>query len=348
MEHKSFQSFVKEISGRTVTGIASVFGILDDGGDIIEKGAYKKTIAENLSRIKFLWRHDWTDPPVATINELKEISKRSLPKELLEKFPEASGGLEVTRTYLETPRGDEVLKGIEANPAAINEMSIGYDPIKVAYEDDESKQRIRRLKEVKLWDVSDVPWGMNPATMASKALVPFKATPPAPLETTWDAGAQVKKAEVADLKIMATWYDEGNSDSKGSYKLPHHEAGEKYRVVWKGVAAAMGALLGARGGVDIPEADRKPVYNHLVKHYKQFDKEPPDFKLIELIHNIKDVREAGGVPKGLLSAMDALNNTICELTAEPAKQPLTDPTAMKLRLELAEREFGLQLLWEVA
>ena len=31
-------------------------------------------------------------------------------------------------------------------------------------------------------------------------------------------------------------------------------------------------------GKDKPDGDRKGVYNHLVKHYKQFDKEPPEFK----------------------------------------------------------------------
>jgi hypothetical protein len=40
----------------------------------------------------------------------------------------------------------------------------------------------------------------------------------------------------------------------------------------------MGALLGARGGVQIPEGDRRGVYNHLSKHYADFDKEAPDFK----------------------------------------------------------------------
>jgi len=40
----------------------------------------------------------------------------------------------------------------------------------------------------------------------------------------------------------------------------------------------MAALLGARGGVNIPDADRKGVYNHLAKHYKQFDKEVPEFR----------------------------------------------------------------------
>ena len=31
----------------------------------------------------------------------------------------------------------------------------------------------------------------------------------------------------------------------------------------------------------IPDSDRRKVYNHLAKHYKQFDKPVPDFKSVE-------------------------------------------------------------------
>lgn len=51
----------------------------------------------------------------------------------------------------------------------------------------------------------------------------------------------------------------------------------RLRVVWNGVRSAMQVLLGARGGVDIPDPDRKSVYRHLARHYEEFDKEPPPF-----------------------------------------------------------------------
>jgi len=44
------------------------------------------------------------------------------------------------------------------------------------------------------------------------------------------------------------------------------------------VAAAMAALLGARGGVELPAEDRRKVYNHLAQHYRQFEREPPTFR----------------------------------------------------------------------
>jgi hypothetical protein len=112
----------------------------------------------------------------------------------------------------------------------------------------------------------------------TKGVIQFKETPPAPEGQTWDGPAQMAAADIPTLKIIAAWFDSENPDVKSSYKLPHHLAEGDNKVVWKGVAAAMGALLGSRGGVSIPDADRKGVYNHLSKHYAQFDKTPPEFK----------------------------------------------------------------------
>lgn len=124
----------------------------------------------------------------------------------------------------------------------------------------------------------------------NKSVISYKNYGQADKNTSWDAGKEVKSAEVEDLKKICAWYDSENPDVKGSYKLPHHRVSDD-KAVWKGVAAAMGALLGARGGVDIPEDDKKKVYNHLVKHYKEFDKEPPVFKSLDDMPIIKQFEE---------------------------------------------------------
>jgi hypothetical protein len=108
-----------------------------------------------------------SQPPIAAVRELREVGKADLPDELLARYPDATGGLLVKREYLETPRADEVLKGIISG--AISEMSFGYDPIKWDYEDDKATGgQIRNLRECRLWDTSDVNWGMNEATIAAK------------------------------------------------------------------------------------------------------------------------------------------------------------------------------------
>lgn len=133
-------------------------------------------------------------------------------------------------------------------------------------------------------------------SIEEKGVIPYKRTPLADPDTPWDAGEEVKKADVEDLKIMCTWYDKRNPDVKASYKLPHHKAEGEHACVWRGVVAAMAALFGARGGVDIPDSDRKGVYEHLAKHYEDFGKEPPEFKEyteeeLEIIFNEDTIAE---------------------------------------------------------
>ena len=113
--------------------------------------------------------------------------------------------------------------------------------------------------------------------MIEKAVIPYKKYPLADEGATWDGPKEIAAASVDDLKLMCTWYDSENSENKGAYKLPHHTQSGKM-TVWRAVAASMAALLGARGGVSIPDSDRKGVYNHLAKHYADFEKEVPEFK----------------------------------------------------------------------
>jgi hypothetical protein len=129
----------------------------------------------------------------------------------------------------------------------------------------------------------DCDCGCNTKSEAvEKSVIPYKNLGLASEDTEWDGPKERRESDVDDLKLMCTWYDEENADTKAAYKLPHHRASD-YRAVWRGVSAAMGALLGARGGVDIPEGDRQRVYNHLARHYRDFDKEPPEFKSLDEI-----------------------------------------------------------------
>lgn len=100
----------------------------------------------------------------------------------------------------------------------------------------------------------------------------------------WDAGVELREAEGASqLRRMHAWVDsEADPETTGAYKLPHHTADGV--LVWRGVAAAMGALMGARGGVDVPEGDMAGCHAHLGKHYAEFDKKPPEMKFLELAY----------------------------------------------------------------
>lgn len=174
MEYKALQLDVKDIGedGRTVTGFAAVFGNIDSGYDRLFKGAFKKTLKESGNRVKHLWQHDMALPPIATVKELREVGRDELPGDVQKAYPEATGGLLVVRKYLDTPRGNEILEGLKNG--AISEMSFAYDPLKYDFEelkgdDAPTPTTVRNLREVRLWETSDVVWGMNAATVASKS-----------------------------------------------------------------------------------------------------------------------------------------------------------------------------------
>lgn len=175
-EIKTMPAWTKDVSGRLVVGITAVTGNVDDGGDRIVAGAFKKTISENARRIRHLWQHGadgWdygVTPPIAAIKTIQEVGRDALPPQVLTDAPEATGGLEVAREYLDTPRGNEILAAYAAGIEL--EMSIGFDAIIRKYvEENEmvARHHWRDLLEIKLYDTSDVNWGMNKATVGQKS-----------------------------------------------------------------------------------------------------------------------------------------------------------------------------------
>ena len=122
------------------SGYAAVFGNVDSGGDVIEKGAFAKTIVEDFNRIKILALHNDCWLPVGRPIELREDDRGLFIKG---KISDTSMGRDI-RTLLK----DGVL----------SELSIGYDAIDFDYD---SKTDTRHLRRIKLWEVSIVTWAMN-------------------------------------------------------------------------------------------------------------------------------------------------------------------------------------------
>ena len=128
----------------------------------------------------------------------------------------------------------------------------------------------------------------TPSASHEKTVITWSSAHPngtmvADRNASWDGPAEVRRADVDDLMVMCAWREDKprNELVKGDFKLPHHRASDK-AVVWRGVVAAMAALLGARGGVDIPDSERRGVYRHLARHYREdFDEEPPSFAMVE-------------------------------------------------------------------
>jgi len=121
-----------------VKGYGSVFGNKDSDNDIIEKGAYKRTIKNNGSRVKYLYQHDITKP-IGKMKELYEDEK----------------GLVFVAEVPKTTFGNEVLELMKYG--VIDENSVGIMPVKKDYDEN----GVRMIKEVKLYEISAVTIAAN-------------------------------------------------------------------------------------------------------------------------------------------------------------------------------------------
>lgn len=187
-ERKSVEVFVTGIDSAKgeVEAIVSVMGIIDLGDDVIEAGAYVKTITERARKIQVLDNHQ-THSMLNIIGkclEAREVSRDELPAEILLKHPDATGGLYTkTQFFMDTPEGEGVFKRINYGVA---EYSIGFDALIVERQKrkmpDGTTKVIRVIKEIRLWEYSPVIWGMNQATVTvdakGKQTMPTKMTAP--------------------------------------------------------------------------------------------------------------------------------------------------------------------------
>ena len=126
-------------------GYASVFGIVDQGMDVVERGAFTKSLGSGR-KVKMLWQHDQSQP-IGVWDEIREDER----------------GLYVKGRVLK-----EVQKGREAQAlmkaGAMDSMSIGYRTIEAMQEGNGS---VRKLMEVDLFEVSLVTFPMLPEAMVT-------------------------------------------------------------------------------------------------------------------------------------------------------------------------------------
>ena len=143
MEIKSFPFEAKvDLEKYEFEGYASTFGNLDLVGDIVEKGAFKKTIQERLPKnlIKVLWQHY---DPMGVPKHMEEDSK----------------GLYVVAKVSKTRENLDRLQLMK--DGVVDRLSIGYEVIKREVEETEDGKQVRRLKELKLYEFSPVTFPAN-------------------------------------------------------------------------------------------------------------------------------------------------------------------------------------------
>ena len=144
-----FESEIKAESNQGIfTGYGSIFGNEDQGNDIMQKGAFTKSLVNRpVSKVKMLYQHK-TDEPIGVFTDMYEDSKGLFVKGQL-----AMG----------TQKGREAYELLKMG--ALDGMSIGFraDPEKQGY--NENKRGVRTLKEVDLMEISLVTFPMNESAL---------------------------------------------------------------------------------------------------------------------------------------------------------------------------------------
>lgn len=132
------QAEIKEITPEGVfEGMLSPYGNLDETGDVVEPGAYKKTLKDNNNEVVCLWQHDAKNP----------IGKLTLEDR-------ADGLWCKGQLEMALPKAREAYICIKGQ--LVKGLSIGFQSIQ-----DSIKDGVRHLKEIKLYEGSLVTFPAN-------------------------------------------------------------------------------------------------------------------------------------------------------------------------------------------
>ena len=260
-----------------VSGYASTFNNKDFTNDVIERGAFKKTLrGKSGKNIKILWQHD-SHMPIGRVVKAVE-DERGL-------FIEAV-----------MPKEHSLVKDVVAliKSDVINRMSIGFQ----VEDSDISRSGVRTLKEINLFEVSLVTFPANEKAEITdiKGVTLFKDLPLANAKGFWDREAAIERvqkffdSESSSLERYGDaffWFDKAASDGICTYKFPFADVIDgKLVAVPCGILEAGVALCSGRKEADIPSEDRISVIRHVQRYYDKMGRESPfeDSKTWDLDH----------------------------------------------------------------
>lgn len=201
------------------------------------------------------------------------------------------------RFFLDTEAGAEAYKTVK-NMGALQDWSFGFR-ITEAEVKTVGGIDARVISGAETFEVSPVLGGANAET--STVAIKSDGDPPPddeqvksaiqPHGTATDTGSWAGPTMVARLKAdqaapyyrrAYAWQDpDGDPGTKAAYKFPHHFVTAEGEIGAASVRAAISGIAilnGGRGGADIPDDDRKGIYNHLARHLRDAEVDPPDLK----------------------------------------------------------------------
>ncbi len=134
---------IKQLSEKGVfVGYASVFDVVDSQSDIIQRGAFSRSITGRAQEIKLLWQHALHEP-IGIIEELREDMH----------------GLYIKgRLLMDVAKAREAYSLLKSG--VVKGLSIGYSPKRYRID---SASGVRHISDVDLWEVSLVTFPANDA-----------------------------------------------------------------------------------------------------------------------------------------------------------------------------------------
>lgn len=258
--------------GAPIRFTASTEGIKRDGMDL--------SLAQwDLSNFKrnpvFLWGHDYLGNrlPIGKVKIKPEAEEKRLVADV---------------TF---DQEDDFAKQVESKyrNGYLNAVSVGWNTI---LPDGKAMDQITKDDiRLDLLDLSGVPVpgdpdalmerfvrslqedGVRINTQHTRTVLPHR-TDLAPLDESWDEAEERRTFTAVDFQESAAWVDDQiHPSSPSAYRFLHHN--REGEAVWRAVSAAMVEFYLATA--QVPDEDRKGVWQHLARHYQQFDKEPPEF-----------------------------------------------------------------------
>lgn len=141
-DQKAFEATFsfKDAANGAIEGYGAIFGNRDQGGDIVQRGAFQDDIKSGR-HVKMLWQHD----PAQVIGVWDSVA-------------EDGNGLRVKgRFLLDVDKGREAYSLVKNG--ALNGLSIGYR----AVETERTRDGARLILKAEVWEVSLVTFPMNQA-----------------------------------------------------------------------------------------------------------------------------------------------------------------------------------------
>lgn len=271
---------IKDADKGTVDLVFATYNVVDKDGDVQVPGTFEDGAKVAVSAYGHTSWEGKLPVGVATLHTAGRKEARAS-----------------ARFFMDTQHGADTFKTVkELHAAKLGDWSYGYDVLKWSRGEwkespDGVARQVRFLESQKVHEISPVliGAGVNTRTLAAKSrkastegddtMVYHGAIRPHETATTdepWTPG-DVKSTldwTVADLRATHAWQDmAADPESKAAYAFRHHDGpGDPANVR----ACMLGIAAINAGTVEIPDAAKSAVYDHLAGHLRDADVWVPD------------------------------------------------------------------------